>query len=59
MGWNYTNKGISQLGSVGVAVIALGVLMLVFGVWHFNWNRELVEFGANPVPAWSCHRNDS
>lgn len=51
MGWNYTNKGLSQHKTIGTAVLGLGLLMLVFGVWHFNWNRELVETGMSQVPA--------
>lgn len=51
MGWNYTNKGLSQHRTIGTAVLGLGLLMLVFGVWHFIWNRELVEIGAAQVPA--------
>lgn len=46
MGWNYTNKRPSQLGSLGIALTALGVVMLVFGIWHFQLNRTLLDFDA-------------
>ena len=49
MGWNYTNKGLNQSGAVGTALAALGVLMVIFGIWHFSWNRELVEMHTNRV----------
>lgn len=49
MGWQYTNKGLNQSGTVGAVLAALGVLMVIFGIWHFIWNRELVEMHTNRV----------
>jgi len=43
MVWQYSHRGRSQLKSVGIAVVALGVIMLVFGAWHWHWNHELTE----------------
>lgn len=43
MVWQYSHKGRSQLNSVGVAVAALGVFMLIFGSWLWYWNHGLTE----------------
>ena len=52
MAWNYTNKGLNRWRPVGAALVALGVLMSIFGVWHFIWNREVVElYTDGPSPA--------
>jgi uncharacterized membrane protein HdeD (DUF308 family) len=49
MGWKYTNRKPSQLGPVGIAMTALGAVMLVFGVWHFHWNHALMDSGTMQV----------
>ena len=51
MEWDYSHTGRSQMKSVGAAMAALGVIMLVFGAWHWNWNRELAEFNSLHVSA--------
>lgn len=51
MVWQYSHRGRSQLKSVGAAMAALGIVMLVFGAWHWHWNRELTELGTLNVSA--------
>lgn len=50
MSWNYTNKGLSQLGSLGRALLLLGVIMLAFGNWQYVANARLAAAGMAYVP---------
>lgn len=50
MSWNYTNKGLSQLSSLGRALVLLGVLMLAFGQWQYIANARLAAMGMAYVP---------
>lgn len=51
MSWNYTNNGLSQLGSLGRALVLLGVIMLAFGQWQYAVNARIAAMGMANVPA--------